>query len=103
MENKRKLNELRLEDYVGEHSIEDAQKLMRLLKLNEDELNQAIAKALERGCPLKCVNNMIFRAKDDEEFERKLLKVWNMGTIEFADSKSLASVRKSKVVGGMKK
>ena len=98
-----KIDKLRLEDYVGENGIEDAGELMKLLRLNIDELNRAIAKAIERGVPLKCVNNKIFRAKDDEEFEKKLLKVWDMGTIEFADSKSLTSVRKSKVVGGMKK
>ena len=89
--------EIIIENYIGD-SIVDGEELMKRLKLNADEMSYAIAKAMNRGCPLACVDNKIFRARSKEEFEKRLLEVWEMnkrmGTIEYAVAKNLSQLQK---------
>ena len=71
-------SKIKLEEYVGVNEVVDAEVLRKKLDASTDELNHALLDAENRGVKLACYNGMIFRANSNEEFQRGLLKVWEI-------------------------
>lgn len=92
-----KSKELRIEDYISKAGLIDAESIMKVLNVSIDEINEALLGAISRGIPLYCVNNIIFRANSRDEFERKLIRIWKMGTVEYADGKSLTTINNFRI------
>lgn len=90
-----------LENYVTDDSVVDVIELRDKLHLSTAQLKSAIFQAQNRGCPLVCIDGKIFRARNQKEFERKLLKVWEMNkktdTVEYAVHKNLFNINEMEI------
>lgn len=94
--NKNNQEETTLENYVTDDTVIDVIELRDKLHLTTAQLKSAISLAQNRGCPLVCIDGKIFRARNQKEFEKKLLKVWEMNkktdTVEYAVHKNLLKI-----------